>query len=959
MSNYTKLESKYIDEIQSKVTIYVHNKTGARIATFDCEDNNKVFSISFRTPPKDSTGLTHILEHSVLCGSKKFPVKDPFVELLKSSLNTFLNAFTFPDKTMYPLASQNLNDFKNLMSVYMDAVFYPQIYNHEEIFMQEGWHYHITDENEPITYNGVVYNEMKGAFSDPQQILIREIIHSLFPDNAYGFESGGDPKYIPDLTYDDFKEFHSKYYHPSNSYIMLYGNLDMEERLAWLDEEYLSKFDRIEFDTTIKYQKSFDAPVLLTNYYPVDKEEDLNDKTFLSYNLVLPSTLDNKLIIAMSILTTALFETPGAPLRQKLIDANLGADVQTMFDDGLLQPLLSIIVLNSNIDKEEAFVNLINEALKEIINKGLDKEELLSLINYFEFKLREKAFSPRMPQGLDFQIQCLSSWLYDDNHPFDKLEVLKYYKEFKNDLNNGYFENIISEYILNNNHKSYVKLVPSHTCKDDSDLELVNKLKAYKESLSKEELVSLINKNKALEAYQSTPSTNEEIDTLPKLKLEDINKDIEDLKLKVIDDKYKKLISNYHTNEISYIKYYFDLSNIAFDDVLYLSLYIDLFKELSTENYTYQNINKNIRNITGGFSVALQNFKTIDLQSKVFLVFSYSALTENVSKANDILVDIINNTIYDEKRIFEKISEIKANIENTLASRGHQTALTRALSYIDENGKYKDNLGGISYCDFINNIYKNYNDCKEAIIDRLKHVKDLLSKKNFIFGFTGLDDMLNSNIDVFDSFYDSLNDELNYNKNNFKVDKLNEGFKTQANVNFVARCGRFTDTPSGALLVLNNALSMDYLWTNVRVLGGAYGCMMQADVSGILGFTSYRDPNISKTNDAYNNIIDFINNFNPNEDELLKYKIGAIGGLDVVAHVKDKAESARLNYFRKYTYEMRKKYREEAINATNEDIRALAKSIKEALDDDCICVIGNASMIENEDLFKNVRNLGK
>ena len=367
MKNYTKVTSKFIDEIQSNVTIYRHNKTNARICTIENDDNNKVFSIAFRTPPINDGGLTHILEHSVLCGSKKYPVKDPFVELLKSSLNTFLNAFTFPDKTMYPCASQNEKDFKNLMSVYMDAVFYPQIYTHEEIFMQEGWHYHILDEKDPLVYNGVVYNEMKGAFSDPQQILFRNLLHSLYPDTAYGFESGGDPEFIPDLTYEEFKNFHSKFYHPSNSYIFLYGNCDMEERMNWLDEAYLSDFDAIDFDTTIELQKPFLAPVSQTGYYPIAKEMPLENKTFLSYNVAFPSTLDAKLMIATSILVDVLLNVPGAPLKQALIDAQLGADVMAEFDDGLLQPLLGIIVVNSDENKEQKFIDLVDSTLKDIL----------------------------------------------------------------------------------------------------------------------------------------------------------------------------------------------------------------------------------------------------------------------------------------------------------------------------------------------------------------------------------------------------------------------------------------------------------------------------------------------------------------------------------------------------------------------------------------------------------------
>ena len=424
MKNYTKLQTKFIEDIQSNVTIYKHNKTNARICTIENDDNNKVFSIAFRTPPINNGGLTHILEHSVLCGSKNYPVKDPFVELIKGSLNTFLNAFTFPDKTMYPCASKNLKNFKNLMSVYMDAVFYPQIYKYEEIFMQEGWHYHILNEEDPITYNGVVYNEMKGAFSDPQQVLMRNIMHSLFPETPYGLESGGDPKYIPDLDYNEFLNFHKKFYHPTNSYIFLYGDCDMEERLNWLDEAYLKDFDAIDFNTEVPYQKPFDKPQYIKEYYPIPKEQSLENKTYLSYNVALPTTLDTKKMIATSILVDTLLNNPGAPLKQNLIDAKLGADVYAYFDDGLLQPILSVMIMNSNEDNEEKFINLLNEKLNSYLQNGLDHEALLSLIQYAEFKVREGKFS-YMPKGLEIEMTALSSWLYDENQPFHKLENLK------------------------------------------------------------------------------------------------------------------------------------------------------------------------------------------------------------------------------------------------------------------------------------------------------------------------------------------------------------------------------------------------------------------------------------------------------------------------------------------------------------------------------------------------------
>ena len=960
MKNYTLLQEKYIEEIQSNVKIYRHNKTNARICTMENNDSNKVFNIAFRTPPINSTGLTHILEHSVLCGSKNYPVKDPFVELLKSSMNTFLNAMTFPDKTMYPCASQNDKDFKNLMSVYMDAVFYPRIYQFEEIFMQEGWHYHILNEEDPITYNGVVYNEMKGAFSNPEQVLFRSIIHSLYPDTPYSYESGGDPKYIPDLDFEQFKDFHSKFYHPSNSYIFIYGNCDMEERLTWLDENYLSNFDAIDFDTAIPYQEKFAAPVNENYYYPISKEDTLEDKTFLSYNLALPTTLDSKLMLACGILVSAILENPGAPLKQALIDANLGQDVQSVFDDGLLQPLLSIIIYNSNKELEDKFISVVETELEKLSN-NLNKDLIESLINFFEFKAREQKFSSRMPRGLEVEMTCLNSWLYDENQPFNKLETLSLFAELKEELKTNYFENIIKEYFLKNTHKSLVKLMPSYTCAEEDELELTKKLEEYKNSLSKEELQLLIKKNKDLEVYQSTPSSLEEIATLPKLTIEDIEIEPEKVNLEVTNNDYKLLFNEYHTNDIAYVNYYFDLSKADKNTVLYLALFTDLIKHLSTDERHFTEINQLILRNTGGLGFSFSSLNTVSRECKLLFKLSYSCLTNKINLVNDLANEILFKTNFkDTKRLFERLSEIKAAKEMSAVDAGHVFSVIKAASYIDENSYYSDLISGISYNDFIFDIFNNFEAKKEEIISNLEQIKGLFAKDNFTLGFTGLKQQYNECEKVFNDTYASLNDNTKYSKDDFKPNKLNQAFKGQFNVNFVARAGLFDKEFNGALYVLDKAISLDYLWNQVRVLGGAYGCMMLLRPSGLIGFTSYRDPNISRTNDVYNNVVDFIKNLNPSDEELLKYKIGAMGNLQTVMHVSEKAAMSQLANFSGMTHEIKRKYRKEVVEATKEDLVSFAEYFDKALSYECICVIGNANLVEeNKELFKEVRNLNK
>ena len=602
---YKLISNKYIKDISSTVKVYEHIKTHARICCFENDDPNKVFNIAFRTPAINNCGLTHILEHSVLCGSDKYPVKDPFVELMKASLNTFLNAMTFPDKTMYPCASCNDGDFKNLMSVYMDAVFYPSIYKHEEIFLQEGWHFDIANKDEPLKYNGVVYNEMRGAFSDPEQILSRQIIHSLFPDNCYQFESGGDPTYIPELSYKEFLNFHSKYYHPSNSYIFLYGKMDFEERMEWMDREYLSKFEAIDFDKTVKKQKPFSKPKQFEFKYPVATKEELKNKAMLTYNIVLPNNNDQKMMIAINTLNTVLFDNPGAPIKQALLDSGICTDVRCETSDDLLQPIVSIIGINCDENRYEEFKKIIEKEFNKLIDGKLNKEAILSCLNFAEFKKRENSFTPRYPQGLVYQITALSTWLYDDNDVTSSLETIDLFKELKSDLDKGYFEKIIKDVFLNNNHKSFVSCIPDINFFALKEKELAKKLESIKSKLSDKELDDLIEKKKSLTKYQKEGNTVEELNSIPKLKLNDLTSECEKYNLEVIKDKYTILFSKYPTNDIAYNHLYFKLDSLNSEDINLLSLYSNLIGQISTSKHHYSEIVNEVFNYTGGIACRL------------------------------------------------------------------------------------------------------------------------------------------------------------------------------------------------------------------------------------------------------------------------------------------------------------------------------------------------------------------
>ena len=527
ISGYEQLKQERIDDVHSDGYLFRHKKSGARICVLSNDDENKVFYIGFRTPVPDSTGVAHILEHSVLCGSRKFPSKDPFVEMAKGSMNTFLNAMTYPDKTLYPVASCNDADFKNLMDVYMDAVFYPNIYEKEEIFRQEGWSYQLESPEDELTYNGVVYNEMKGVFSSPEDMLDREVQNSLYPDNTYSNESGGDPEYIPDLKFSEFLGFHGKYYHPSNSYIYLYGDMDVEERLGWLDKEYLSKYDAMEVGSEIVRQPAFEKMREVRKHYSVSSTDSTEDNTYFSFNASIGTSLDAKLSNAFAVLEYALLSAPGAHLKQVLLDAKVGKDVMGTYDCGIYQPVFSVIVKNSNPEQKETFMRIIREELERTVAEGLDEKALRAGINYMEFRFREADYGT-FPKGLMYGINLLDSWLYDDEKPFDYLFQISIFDYLKQQVGTGYFEELIREYILENPHVSLVILEPEKGMTAKKEEKSRKKLADYKASLSREEIQDLVEKTKKLQEFQETPDTEEQLRTLPMLSLSDLKREVKE-----------------------------------------------------------------------------------------------------------------------------------------------------------------------------------------------------------------------------------------------------------------------------------------------------------------------------------------------------------------------------------------------------------------------------------------------
>ena len=965
-SAYEVIKEKNVTDLNSKGYLLKHKKTGARVFILSNDDENKVFYIGFRTPPYDSTGLPHILEHSVLCGSEKYPVKDPFVELCKGSLNTFLNAMTYPDKTVYPVASCNDQDFNNIMDVYLDAVFYPNIYKREEIFRQEGWRYELESAESDIKINGVVYNEMKGAFSTPDDMMDREIFNTLFPDTAYGVESGGDPDVIPELSYEDFLSFHSKYYHPSNSYIYLYGNMDIDERLDYMDKEYLSKYDALDIDSEIKMQDTFEKTAVITKPFSVTADEPMDKNTYLSYNVVVDTVLNRELYQAFQVIDYCLIGAPGALLTERLMKSGLVNDVDAVYENGILQPYYSIIAKGANKSDLDEFLNIIKDELENVVKNGLDKDMIRAAINMFEFKYREADFG-RYPKGLMYGLQSLDSWLYDESDPFMHIEANDTYAFLKEQVETDYYEKLIEKYLLNNNHSSIVILEPERSLTSKKDKELADKLAAYKSTLSEEEITKLVESTKALKKYQEEPSTQEELEKIPLLKISDIKKEAKKYQYKENKVGDIKLITHdIFTNGIGYATLYFDLKDMPKEYLPYVGLLTNLYGFLNTENYSYTELTNNININTGGISVSASVIGDYADYHKyyTFAKVRTKVLYDKLPVAFELMRELIINTDFsDEERLLELLLMIKSRMQPSILSAGHSTALKRAMSYISEAEACKELLGGLDFYRMISDVIDNYDDRKTDLIKTLSDVaKFTFRKENLMVDYIAEN---NYHSDI-SPYIDKISGEL-FAENvslidyGFGISKKNEGFKTAAKVQYVAKVGNFRDAgyePTGTLAVLKVIMGYDYLWNNVRVKGGAYGCMSAFTHSGNGYFVSYRDPNLKETLDIYEKAADYIENFECSDRDMTKFIIGTVADLDAPLTPFDLGMESLGAYLTHKTDADSQKVRDEVLSCDVNAVRALAGHIRGIMESDAICVVGaEDKILENKDLFNVIEDL--
>ncbi len=958
------LLARPIREMKATAYEFIHEKSGARLLYMETDDDNKVFSITFRTPPQDDMGTAHIVEHSTLCGSRKFPLREPFVELVKGSLNTYLNAMTFSDKTMYPVASRNAKDFQNLLDVYLDAVFYPAMYERKETLMQEGWHYELEDPKGEIVYKGVVYNEMKGAFSSPEALLDKEIQSSLFPDTAYGFESGGDPDAIPQLTQEKFLAFHKKYYHPSNSYIYLYGDMDIEEKLAFLDSAYLSAFERAEIHSEIAEQSLFGGKRAFVKYYPVSPAERLKNKTFLSWNCIVGRAEEAETMLALQVLEHFLLRTQGAPLKKALIDAGVGKDVLSSFGDGILQPTFSIVVTGAEEEKMALFETTLRSTLEKLAKDGIDQTLIEASVNLLEFRLREANFGSS-PKGLVYNIRILDSWLYG-LPPELYVSYEKPLENIKAGYRHGYFERLIKERLLENRHVTTIVLKPQANLAEKRDREVREALAAYKKTLSKEEIAALVETTRKLHECQKAPDSPQALATIPLLNLSDIEPQAE----KIVCEKRQYQGSDilYHelpTNKIAYLGLYFDLRYVPQEDISYAYLLSELLGKVSTSKRDYGELANLVNLHTGGISydaIAYTDAVDADAYYPKFKIKA-KALASKIPELFSILTEVLTKSVFtDRRRLRELIDEMRALWELHLQRSAQQVAAGRVVSYFSDGGVFNEE-GLLSFYDFVVKLDREFDARIETVSEKLTELcSRIFNSHNLLTSIALEKEDYPLFEDAFGTFYTRLS-SVSYpvQKYQFHPKKRNEGLMSSSKIQYVVKGANFRHlgfSYVGSLRVMETILRYEYLWSKIRVQGGAYGAFTQLRRNGNMVFGSYRDPNLAETIDVYDHTAQYLRSFQVDEREMTKYIIGTISALDTPLTPQMKGDAAAECYIRHISQVDLQKERDEVLATTAEDIRYLGDLIDACMKENYLCVFGGEEKLKkHRELFGELKSV--
>ena len=942
-----------IPEINTRAQLYRHRATGAEVLSLQNDDENKVFGITFRTPPHDSTGLPHIMEHSVLGGSLKYPVKEPFVELLKGSLNTFVNAMTFPDMTMYPVASQNVQDLYNLIDVYLDAVFYPRITPHT--LQQEGWHYDLASLDDPLTLKGIVFNEMKGAYSSPDYLLYRHSQHSLFPDTPYGLDYGGDPAEIPNLTYQQFKLFHETYYHPANARIFFYGDDDPEKRLSLL-EAYLDDWKPIVIESKIPLQPHFDRPRQITIPYDAGDEDSGAGRAMLTMNWILMENRDPATALGLTILEHILVATPASPLRKALIDSGLGEDLAgTGLNDQMRQVTFSTGLKGMAVEDADKVGELILQTLASLAQEGIEMDAVEASVNTIEFGLRENN-TGNYPRGLFLMISSLSTWLYGGD-PLAPLAFEAPLRSIKEQLASGepYFETLISDCFVENPHRTTVILEPDATVRQRQETAEAERLAQVRAAMSSDELKGVIENSRELERIQATPDSPEALATIPTLTLADLDRQNKLIPLDMLQEGESTIL--YHdlfTNGIVYLDVGFNLHTLPQDLLPYVPLFGQALVKIGIETEDFVKLSQRIGRKTGGiWPATVCSAVKGAREGAAWLFMRGKATVEGADDLLEILRDILLTVKLDNpERFRQMILESKARKEANLAPRGHQVVNTRLKSHFDEAGWAAEQMDGVNSLFFVRQLVEQVENDWPAVLEKLEELRRILLNRDTMLCNVTLDEanwaQFRPKLASFVAALPAAPAELAQWSPEYSP--AFEGLTIPAKVNYVAKGAKLYEHGyqlHGSISVIANYVGMTWIWERVRVQGGAYGgyCLFDQR-SGVWGFLSYRDPNLIGTLENYDGTSQFLRQLDLSEEELTKSIIGAIGRMDACQLADAKGYASMVRYLVNESDEERQAFREEVLSTTVADFNAFAEVLERVNESGLVVAMGSQEAIE-------------
>lgn len=945
------IEKRFVKEVNANCLYFEHVKSGARLLKIETDDDNKTFGITFKTVPSSDNGVAHITEHSVLNGSKNFPAKSPFDILSKGSLKTFVNAMTSRDATSYPVASMNEKDYFNLMHVYLDAVLFPLLYTDERILQQEGWHYELTDKDSPIEYKGVVYNEMKGAFSNPRRELYYQMLKNIFPDNVYGFESGGTPSAIPTLTQEEFVAFHKKFYHPENSYIFLYGNAPLDKELEFIDKNYLSQFTRGGFRATIDDQKSFAKRRDVVTYYPV-MEGNTKGQTYLTLSFVIGHNTDYTLGMALDMLADVLVNQESAPIRLALLKAGIGKDVSAGVSD-YKQNLFSITVQNADPEDKDRFVQIVTDELASLVAKGIDKDEVAGVLSRMEFGLRE---GNNAQKGIDYMGRIRNGWFFADD-PFAGLEYEKTLAELKNGLKTGYLEKLVNDGMLSNNHSLVLTFAPQPGLDAERNAATTARLAEYKASLSPDAINKMVDDTRSLIEYQNAPDTPEAIASIPMISLSDISP-----KATFYNCTEKKagktpvLYRDEFTNGIVYCRMMFDMRTLPEELIPYGSLLSDLLGALNTRDYSYGKLNHALNVTTGGFYTSIQSYMPDYDDQQLLPVFCVTTkvMADKAAGMFDLSGEVLlRSLLSDTARLHELIARRQSQLQSSMNQDGFNVAASRLPSYFSREGVFGQLTSGLDYYWFISKLSADFCGQAATITQNLRTVADKM--------FTRQNLMINvicaaADYDAFASEAGRFIEKLPSPEQERQVWKLtpemkDEGILAPSKVQYVIagyNLKKLGFKWNGNMRVLSQLISAEWLHNQIRVIGGAYGGYCRFGADGMVTFNSYRDPGLDKTIETYRQTGDFLRKYETDPQQFTRYIIGTIAALDMPLSASQRGYRAFDMFLNNRKQADLQAEREAILKATLPEMKAYADMVDKIMSQGAVCVYGNTQKVSTE-----------